>query len=247
MGTDFADGRGNITFGMSTNAREIAYARDRDYQVDVWKDPRFTGNEFFPDFSGYEAYGGINPTQGSYDALFGAGAVAAGSRLYFNADGTAFTGFFQSSPGGVSRFNGDLSGPKWKRQGDGTIGQNFLQGYVQLPLTRYNIYTRGNYEINDWIGVFGQATFTQVTTNTNAQPSPSVNGWAALVPSSQPVPDELRTILDSRVIPVGTPARSPACSTAILPRCPARRARARAATGGSPTIWITSTAARGPM
>ena len=204
LGTDFDDGRGNVTIGLSTNVREAAYARDRDYYQEMWRDPRFVGTEFFPDFSGFQPYGGINPTQASHDALFGAGAVAAGSRLYFNADGTAFTGFFQSPPGGAFRFNEDTSGLKWKELADGTLGQNFLDTNVVLPLTRYNAYGRGNYEINDWIGVFGQATFTSVTTNTVQQPSPSVNGWSALVPAASPVPDELRGILDSRVIPVGS-------------------------------------------
>jgi len=204
MGANFDDGRGNVTIGFSTNDRKAALRRDRDWFVDAWKDPRFTGTEFFPDFSGFQPYGGINPSQSVYDGIFGAGAVSADSRLYFNPSGTAFTGFFQSPAGGVGRFEGDLTGEKWKLQADGTLGQNFLDDLVTLPLNRYNIYARGNYEINDWIGVFGQATFTRVTTHTVQQPSPSVNGWSALVPASNPVPDELRDILNSRVVPVGT-------------------------------------------
>lgn len=205
MGTNFDDGRGNITIGMSMNDRKSAWADERPWYHDAWRDPRFAGSEFFPDFSGFQPYGGINPSQASHDALFGAGAVAAGSRIYFNDDGTAFTGFFQSPAGGADRFNGDLTGSKWKRLADGTLGQNFADTLVQLPLNRYNIYARGNYEINDWIGVFGQATFTRVQTHTNQQPSPSVNGWSALAPAASNVPTELRSILDSRVIPVDTP------------------------------------------
>jgi len=201
MGTNFDDNRGNVTIGFAWNDRNAADQDERSWYRKVWRDPRFVGTEFFPDFSGFQPYGGINPSQASYDALFGPGAVETGNRLYFNADGTAFTGFFQSPPGGVGRFNGDLTGDKWKLQADGTLGQNFLDGYAVLPLNRYNVYARGNYEINDWIGVFSQATFTRVQTRTVQQPSPSVNGWAALVPASNPVPDELRTILDSRIFP----------------------------------------------
>ena len=204
VGTNFADGRGNVTFGLSKNTRRAADQAERPWFQKVWKDPRFVGTEFFPDFSGFQPYGGINPTQASYDALFGTGAVTTGSRLYFNRDGTAFTGFFQSPPGGVSRFKESTDGPKWKKQADGTLGQNFLDGFVQLPLNRYNIYARGNYEINDWIGVFGQATYTRVSTHTVQQPSPSVNGWAGFAPAASPVPTELRTVLNSRVIPIGT-------------------------------------------
>lgn len=205
MGTNFDDGRGNITIGFATNDRQSAKRIDRPWFRETLKDPRFVGTEFFPDFSGFQPYGGINPSQASMDALFGAGAVGAGNRLYFNNNGTAFTGFFQSPAGGVSRFNEDLTGLKWKKQADGTLGQNFLDELVVLPLNRYNIYARGNYEINDWIGAFGQATFTRVQTTTVQQPSPSVNGWSAIVPASHPVPTELRDILNSRVIPTGTP------------------------------------------
>jgi outer membrane receptor protein involved in Fe transport len=202
MGTNFDDGRGNITIGLSINERKSALRRDREWFRDVWQDPRFVGTEFFPAFSGYQPIGSNTPSQGAMDAIFGTGAVGVGSRLYFNADGTAFTGFFQSPPGGVSRFKGDLTGIQWKRQGDGTLGQNFLDELVVLPLERYNLYARGNYEINDWIGVFAQGTFTRVKTSTVNQPSPSVNGWSASIPNDgRAIPAELASLLASRPNP----------------------------------------------
>jgi len=202
MGSNFADGRGNITIGLSVNDRDSAYRRDRSWFRDAWKDPRFVGTEFFPHFSGYQPIGTNVPTQGSLDAIFGTGVVAANSRLYFNDDGTAFTGFFQSPAGGASRFNGDLTGLKYKQQADGTLGQNFLDDLLVLPLKRYNLYARGQYEINDWVGVFAQGTFTRVRTTTIQQPSPSVNGWAAFIPvDGREIPDELASILASRADP----------------------------------------------
>jgi len=202
MGSNFDDGRGNITIGLSMNNREDAYRRDRPWFRDAWQDPRFTGTEFFPHFSGFQPIGANVPSEAAMDGIFGAGAVAPSSRLYFNDDGTAFTGFFQSPAGGVSRFNGDLSGLKWKRQADGTLGQNFMDELVVLPLERYNLYARGQYEINDWVGVFAQGMFTRVQTTTIQQPSPSVNGWAAFIPvDGREVPDELATLLASRPDP----------------------------------------------
>jgi len=202
MGTNFDDGRGNITIGLSMNDREGAYRRDRGWFRDAWQDPRFNGTEIFPDASGFQPVGGNNPTQGAVDALFGAGVVGNGGRLYFNRDGTAFTGFFQSEVGGAGRFNEDLTGLKWKRHGDGTLGQNFLDELLVLPLNRYNLYARGNYEINDWVGLFMQGTFTRVQTHTVQQPSPSVNGWSALIPvDGREIPDELAGLLGSRADP----------------------------------------------
>jgi outer membrane receptor protein involved in Fe transport len=207
MGANFDDGRGNVTIGLSMNDRQAAYRRDRQWFRDAWKDPRFTGTEFFPTFSGYQPIGGNNPSNAAMAGIFGANGsgapnVSADSRLYFNPDGTAFTGFFQSPPGGVSRFKGDLTGLKWKKQADGTLGQNFLDELLVLPLNRYNVYARGQYEINDWVGVFAQATFTTVSTSTLQQPSPSVNGWSASIPvDGRTIPTELATLLGSRANP----------------------------------------------
>ncbi|MBN8817779.1 MAG: TonB-dependent receptor [Sphingomonas sp.] len=202
MGANFDDGRGNVTIGFSLNNREAAYRRDRQWFRDAWRDPRFTGNEFFPAQSGYQPIGSNLPSQTVLNTIFSgapAGAVGAGSRLYFNSDGTAFTGFFQSPAAGAYRFKGDLTGLKWKRQGDGTLGQNFQDELLQLPLERYNMYARGNYEINDWVGMFAQGTFTRVQTRTIQQPSPSVNGWSASIPvDGRAIPAELATILASR-------------------------------------------------
>ena len=235
MGTNFDEGRGNITIGMSLNKRHDALRIDRPWFRKALKDPRFAGTEFFPDFSAFQALGGVAPTQAAIDRIFGTGVVpgdrtstgaATGfnsARFYFNPDGTAFTGFFQSPPGGAGRFNGDLTGLKWGKTADGALKQNFMDDLVTLPLNRYNIYARGNYELNDWIGVFGQATFTRVSTTTVQQPSPSVNGWAALVPASNPVPGELRTMLNSRVIPVGMTPETMAglhCDPAAVPGAP---------------------------
>jgi len=202
MGSNFDDGRGNITIGLSMNNREEAFRRDRSWFRDAWRDPRFTGNEFFPHFSGYQPIGSNSPSQTVINSIFSgaaAGAVAAGSRLYFNDDGTAFTGFFQSPAAGAYRFKGDLTGLKYKKQGDGTLGQNFQDELIQLPLERYNIFARGQYEINDWVGVFAQGSFTRVKTTTIQQPSPSVNGWSAAIPvDGRAIPTELATILASR-------------------------------------------------
>ncbi|WP_250890404.1 TonB-dependent receptor domain-containing protein [Sphingobium nicotianae] len=214
MGSNFDDGRGNITIGLSMNNREAAYRRDRSWFRDAWRDPRFTGNEFFPHQSGYQPIPGNAPVQGAVASIFGTNVpgdtvngVPTGfnsSRFYFNDDGTAFTGFFQSPPGGAYRFKGDLTGLKYKKQGDGTLGQNFQDELLQLPLERYNVYARGNYEINDWVGVFAQATFTRVQTTTINQPSPSVNGWSAAIPrDGRAIPTELATLLNGRPDPNG--------------------------------------------
>jgi iron complex outermembrane receptor protein len=203
MGSNLADDRGNVTFAFALNQRQGAKRLDRSWFRDVMKDPTIGGDEFFPDFTGADFFAGT-PSQASYDAIFGAGAVPAGTRLYFNPDGTAFTGFFQSfAPGGVSRFEGDLTGTKWKKTTDGLLAQNYQNALLIVPLKRSNFYTDGHYDINDWLGFSASGLFSKVEVNTVQQPSPSVNGWAAFVPhdAAHPVPAELEAILDSRPNP----------------------------------------------
>ncbi|MGZ5778684.1 MAG: TonB-dependent receptor plug domain-containing protein, partial [Croceibacterium sp.] len=47
MGSDFADGRGNVSFAMSMNKREANYQRDRSWYRKLWTDPQVAGDEFF--------------------------------------------------------------------------------------------------------------------------------------------------------------------------------------------------------
>jgi len=203
LGTSFADGRGNILLSMSENRREKALRRDRSWWRDYAKSPDTGGTEFFPDFSAVDFDFG-DPSQAAVDTVFGAAAaVSPADRYYVNADGTLFTGLFQSfSPGGVSRFKGDLSGYKWGQTSNGLLKQNFVDELLTLPLERYNLFSKTNFKINDWIGVFAQGMFSKVSVHTVQQPSPSVNGWAAYIPNDgRAVPAEVQTLLDGRVDP----------------------------------------------
>src|SRR5687768_16787102 len=47
MGTDFPDGRGNISLALSMNTREASFQRDRQWYRDLWDDPNIAGTQFF--------------------------------------------------------------------------------------------------------------------------------------------------------------------------------------------------------
>ena len=116
-------------------------------------------------------FGGTNP-----------GVPNNTSAVYVNRDGSLFspstglspnfdargsTAFFQPWPE-LDEPNGVI----WKRTNVGTLygvtSGNTLQ---TVPTTRYNFLARGNYEINDWIGVFGQGMFSNSTTFTRLEGS----------------------------------------------------------------------------
>lgn len=195
MGTDFPDGRGNISLALSMNTRESNYQRDRDWYSDLYDDPDVGGSAFFNSAPGYLIDFANTPSGVILDSIFdqvpsglptASQALASFSltTLYQNTDSTLFSGTGFGSRGLAYRFNsGALDGRPWKDTSIGTIGYNNNNLYLILPLTRYNAFARGNYELNDWIGVFGQALFSSVETYTRNEPGPITNGWDVFIPA----------------------------------------------------------------
>jgi outer membrane receptor protein involved in Fe transport len=202
-GTDFADGRGNVSVAMSLNTREASYEIDRDYMRDLWADPQINGNRvfilspgvalgfgnqpdpatFFRHFPGATLANGPGnqPTPNTINSGSLASPGLQGFSVYANPDGTLFTtGRYQQ--GGVDQFRGNLDGINHKVLDTGALAWNDTETYLVLPLTRYNVYARANYEINDWIGVFGQGTFSHVETETRGQGGAITGGWDVYVP-----------------------------------------------------------------
>jgi iron complex outermembrane recepter protein len=104
-----------------------------------------------------------------------------GFNVFANPDGSAFTGTGFAQRGGAYRYNGGFQNG-YEITAAGTLAKNNENLYLILPLTRYNAFARGNYEINDWIGVFGQALFSHVSTYTRNEPGPITNGWDVFLP-----------------------------------------------------------------
>jgi outer membrane receptor protein involved in Fe transport len=212
MGTNFADNRGNVMLSFSINDRHSAKHINRPWFVAEDKNPNTGGTnaglaqndiEYFPDFSGYDPFNNA-PSQAAVNSIFTGATqpVPTTQRFYFNPDGSAFTGFFQSSPNGSYAFKGDLTGTKWKLNTNGALTQSFQDALAVLPLHRDNFLTRGDFAITDWLSFVAQGMFSKVQTQTVQQPSPSVNGWSVIVPDDgRSIPNELATLLASRPNP----------------------------------------------
>ena len=185
MGTDFADGNGNISLAMSVNTREASYRRDRDIYQDLWNDPNAGGGGgFFLNNPGIQ-FGFGNPiNQGAINSIFTQAPVPIPNQnvtFFTNPDGTIFTGDAFTTRGGAYRFQ-QADDINYKVNSAGDIDPVFSPGLLVLPLTRYNALARGNYEINDNIGVFGQAQFSRVETFTQQEAGPLTTGWDVFVP-----------------------------------------------------------------
>lgn len=185
MGTDFADGRGNVSLAMSVNTREASYRRDREIFQDLWNDPDAGGGGgFFLKNSGIQFDFGNPINQAAINSIFTQATVPIPNQnvtFFVNPDGSIFTGDAFNSRGGAYRFQ-QTDDINYKINSAGDIDPIFSDSLLILPLTRYNALARGNYEINDWVGVFGQALFSRVETFTQQEPGPLVGGWAASIP-----------------------------------------------------------------
>ncbi|HTQ35444.1 MAG TPA: TonB-dependent receptor [Steroidobacteraceae bacterium] len=209
LGANFSGDRGNVTISFSKQNRRDALRGDRSWFRDLWRDPSIVGTEFFPDFPAFSPIGTNTPSQDELNNLFSGRPstipdVNLAERVYFNPDGTAFTGFAFSSAAGAYRFAEPVDGLKWKRTNDGLLSQNFLDEQLQVPLDRSNIFLTGNYDINEHVGVFMRGMFNRTRVNTVQQPSPAVNGWSANIPvDGRAIPADLAALLASRDDPDG--------------------------------------------
>lgn len=199
MGADFDDGRGNVSFAMSMNKRDASYQIDRKWYRKLWTDPQVGGDQFFIEYPGvvFDANNMASNAQlqalfpGSTPSLFGGGptgiATLFGLTVYtqpnYNQQPFGWGFFNASDRGTLTNFHGFEDDPiRFKNTADGGAAANFGQYYLVLPLKRYNMFARGNYEINDWVGVFGQGMYTHSSTANLNQGGAIVSGWDVFVP-----------------------------------------------------------------
>ena len=120
VGTDFADGRGNVMVSFSYNKREAAQWKDRDWYVDNWRDPSIAGTQFFMNNPGIQIlntpnvanyYFGLDtnatPNIDVVNSVLGLSGADAFSGLpnyngkyYVAPNGQVFTGFTGDFAGG---------------------------------------------------------------------------------------------------------------------------------------------------
>lgn len=189
MGTNFSDGRGNVMFGVEHFNRDEARQIDRDFYRELAANPTVNGSEFWWSASAYVPTFGNLPNQSVIDSIFdqaAPGAIGANSQFFVNTDGTIYTGGASvAGPGvaaGAYRYNGPLDGWRRKRLADGSLGQNATENLISIPLERWSMFGRAQYDFNDSVSAFAEATFNTNSTESVLQYSPASNGWAALIP-----------------------------------------------------------------
>ncbi len=217
-GADVADGRGNIMMALSYNDRDDALQGDREWYRESWADPSRAGTQFWAPYTAINlGFGNLPPVSVLNEVMElpeGEGyTTAANVTIYDDGNGNAFTGLGMGCspamqigvPAAVAA--GLVDGFRIKELNNGCLGYNNIQNYLIFPMDRYNMYMQGNFEVFDWIGVFGQAYFSDVNTHT-IQEAGIITVTGEHVPfypeySREVIPDEILTILDARPDPNG--------------------------------------------
>jgi outer membrane receptor protein involved in Fe transport len=207
IGSDFDEGRGNVSLAMSTNVRELMLQRDNPFYQKLWADPDTTAGTFFfiprPGISGIGLpANGTGPTNCEQlpsgcvlTNLFpGANPPVPNNTgsVYFNEDGSLWTGAQSlfvnefNQRGGVAFFKpwsrDDEYGAVWSQTSNGTLKAINALTPQTTPTTRYNFLAQGNYEINDWIGVFSQASFSHTSSYSVQEAVLAQFGWDIVIP-----------------------------------------------------------------
>lgn len=203
MGTNSSDDRGNLMVGMEYDRREAVEWTDVKFYRNSMSDPTTNGTISIVT-DPYITFAADNPPSGAaIDSIFSQAPAdtilrnsvgAIGGRMYLNQDGTVYTGasvFNAVSPAGVGstaglyRYNGPLTEDDFVfRKID---GQGFLQEYIpghkaNVPLERYSIFARGEYQLSDDISLYLQGNNVEAKTTQLWQVSPATGGWSSMIP-----------------------------------------------------------------
>jgi iron complex outermembrane receptor protein len=198
MGTDVAEGRGNVTMGAEWYDRQGALEAEREFFTNAWADPT-VGSDFF-----VFGYNGYNTAQTIIDrdaanAIFAGRPAPTGYQglglgnaqgFRFNPDGTLWT----TNGNNLYKFKGDIDGREYALQQiydttSGIQGQQINQlkwnnpeAFASSPQERYSIFANGNFEVTDNVKFFSRGVFAESKTRTLLFPANASTGWETSIP-----------------------------------------------------------------
>lgn len=176
LGTNFADGRGNILFGANYADRGDIKARDRSWVRAGWLDPGTSSGGIVPGSSGLSAFNCGNPCTATAFPLTG------GSNYVIDQNGNVFDPNDPLNP--AHPYTGPLDGNSgFKLSPAG--GLNYFDrddSYLSLPLTRWSVFASTNYKVTDQVSLFFDARFAETKTTAHGANIGLFNIWSVQVP-----------------------------------------------------------------
>lgn len=190
FGSKFADNRGRFLFALEYANRDAVAGKDRPFFANIRQLARPPEG-----FIGAGNYGGGAPTVAAVNAVLAqypgttpiSGSGQYNGAIGVNGDGTIFTTLAGANC--VQNYRGLNNGTLGLnisancRQVQVALGQYFA---VQVPLKRYNAFTKFSYELSDDITAYGQFGYMRSEALSQSGPSSSKPSAPLLVPQNSP-------------------------------------------------------------
>ena len=204
IGTNLADGRGNVVLGLSYLNRGSAYFSKRRFYQEAfkqgappWGSDLLPMGNFVPDAANLPSQAAVDQVFSTYGVA--AGTVARSNVLTFNTDAA---NTLVSQTGGINYSSG-YSDALLLSPFNNSLAYNL--GTLQMltaPTERYNLFASGHYDITDGITIYAQGSFTDYSSVTNYGAGLQTQGTTAVVPVDNAfIPADLATLLASRPDP----------------------------------------------
>jgi outer membrane receptor protein involved in Fe transport len=213
FGVSSGDNRGNIMVGLELAKREAVHADDTDFWNRALRDGTTYPTQLIYTGPYYTSVANNAPSRAAVDAIFNSpGAVGVvggnqtganagrigGTNIYWNEDGTVYTGAASFSNGttpvgagataGAYRYNGPTYTSRTNANvpgdypfryvnNEGQLVQHILPFEANIPLDRNSVFGRASYEISDNIEAYAQFLGVSSKTRRYFTDSPAVAGW----------------------------------------------------------------------
>jgi iron complex outermembrane recepter protein len=228
IGGNFDDKRGNAVIDLEYNERGKITGAERPFFSDIVNMPRGVPSGPEGTFSAAELGGSIpiaavNSVLSQYPGT----TPIAGSGNYtgylgINGDGTLFT--TRSAGNCVQNYRGPVNQVLGLHiTPDCSSVKSFLGSYfaIQVPMQRYNLFSRVNFQVNDNIKAYGQINFMHSTAQDVAAAAYALPGGLLNIPLTNPYltsNSALQTLFAARPNPGTGPIQMEQWLTQVGPR-----------------------------
>ena len=183
LGSNVADGRGNVMLGVEWSKREEVLASNRDYYTSGYKDKQ-TNSTSLARMNAFQYEPGGNsgsPSQAGANAAFGNPAgynVPTSSQFLFNTDGS----LYKLENRGLG-FKGDIvNDPRYKIAPSNQLIENNFDLRYSSPLERYSLFGKADFKVTDHVTAFSQVNFVNTWNKQVLQPEGATGGFGATIP-----------------------------------------------------------------
>jgi iron complex outermembrane recepter protein len=181
LGANLGEGRGNAMIGLEWTKRDAVLQADRDFYSRAFTDPNTGSLAAIRINAGkYQPSATNAPSQTAANAQFpdrpAGTAVSRTTPFYFNPDGSLY------KDTNALGFDGTLNDGTYRLRSNGVLVENYKDGRISSPLTRYSIFGKADYEITSKVKTFAQMNFVRTEVNSVNQVTGVDGGFSASIP-----------------------------------------------------------------